>query len=202
MQTLHCWGWQTEWNHLPEGFCRPQCNGAGTSPRQWKIMLSLADGVGDRDRVRPWRGRAQLGQEGHGGRRHLPRHLQVHHHVQQQQQHHHVLVAAWGHLVHSGRVFPGQEQEEERLALFAGFDDGHITSYDGHHLTHEKSWQAHKVGWVKKKQIISESSGLWSECDRSRRDGGHNLSLLWFTLWRAGLLITSNQKSTFPCWFV
>ena len=31
------------------------------------------------------------------------------------------------------------------LALFAGFDDGHIASYDGHHLTHEKSWQAHKV---------------------------------------------------------
>ena len=122
-------------------FLRTQQKRVGTSSRQWKMLLHLADGVGDRDRVRPWRGRAQLGQEGHGRRRHLPRHLQVQHHV---------LVASWGHLVHSGRVFPGQEQEEERLALFAGFDDGHITSYDGHHLTHEKSWQAHKVSWVKK----------------------------------------------------
>ena len=40
------------------------------------------------------------------------------------------------------------------LALFAGFDDGHITSYDGHHLTHEKSWQAHKVR--KRERIILE----------------------------------------------
>ena len=57
-------------------------------------------------------------------------------------------------LLHSGRVFPGQDQEVDGLALFAGFDDGHITSYDGHHLTHEKSWQAHKVR--KRERIILE----------------------------------------------
>lgn len=69
-----CRGDLDEW----PSFFRTQQKRAGTSCRQWKMLLHLADGVGDRDRVRPWRGRAQLGQEGHGRRRHLPRHLQVH----------------------------------------------------------------------------------------------------------------------------
>ena len=43
-----------------------------------------------------------------------------------------------------GRVFPGQ-QEEQRSAVFAGYDDGHIAAYDGVSLELEKSWEGHKV---------------------------------------------------------
>jgi len=44
---------------------------------------------------------------------------------------------------HRGRVFPSQ-LEKNRLAVFAGFDDGHISGYDGNSLELEKSWLAHK----------------------------------------------------------
>ena len=41
-------------------------------------------------------------------------------------------------------MFPGQEARH-RLAVFAGYEDGHIAAFDGETMEHEKSWLAHKV---------------------------------------------------------
>ena len=141
---------------------------------------STSDGLGGRDWVRPKGGGALLGQGRPGGGRHLPCHSQVHRSPTQPPQ-----SPYHQNLFHSGRVFPGQDPEAAGLALFAGFDDGHIASYDGHHLTHEKSWQAHKVSFKDWKNYC-ESEGFWGECLSSGASWQDNLPLLGITLWRTG----------------